>query len=191
VSAACRESLERRCDTAAWRSPGRSEEEKRCPLIGTSRNCSTYAITVPDIDEALEFYLGVLGLESVGSLRNEKTDGAALGFPGQEIGIHADHLSGKPKDNATVVDLIQVVKPATIVDERRHRETNHVGITRIAFEVEDIDAIYENLRTRGDIELLGQPAPVRSPTKGAVRILTFKDSHGIILELIELRPGSD
>jgi hypothetical protein len=74
-------------------------------------------ITVPDIDEALDFYQGVLGLESVGSLRNEKTDGAALGFPGQEIEIHADHLSGKITDNATVIDLIQFVKPATIVDE--------------------------------------------------------------------------
>jgi catechol 2,3-dioxygenase-like lactoylglutathione lyase family enzyme len=63
-------------------------------------------ITVPDIEEALEFYQGVLGLESVGSLRNEKTDGAALGFPGQEVAIHADHLSGKLTDNATVVDLI-------------------------------------------------------------------------------------
>ena len=104
-------------------------------------------ITVPDIDEALEFYLGVLGLESVGSLRNEKTDGAALGFPGQEIEIHADHLSGKLKRNATVVDLIQFVKPATIVDEGPYQVTNHVGITRIAFELNDTDAIYEKLRS--------------------------------------------
>jgi catechol 2,3-dioxygenase-like lactoylglutathione lyase family enzyme len=77
-------------------------------------------ITVPDIDAALEFYQGVLGLESIGSLRNEKTDGAALGFPGQEIEIHADHLAGK-------------LRPATIVDEGPYRETSHVGITRIAF----------------------------------------------------------
>jgi catechol 2,3-dioxygenase-like lactoylglutathione lyase family enzyme len=144
---------------------------------------------VADIDEALEFYQGALGLESVGSLRNEKTDGAALGFPGQKIEIHADHLSGKLTDNATVVDLIQFVKPATIVDVGPYRETNHVGITRIAFEVDDTDAIHEKLRTRGDIEFLGQPATVRSPTKGSLRILTFKDPHGIILELIEHRPA--
>ena len=77
-------------------------------------------ITVPDIEKALAFYQGVLGLESVGSLRNERTDGAALGFPGQEIEIHADHLAGK-------------LRPATIVDEGPYRETSHVGITRIAF----------------------------------------------------------
>jgi len=113
--------------------------------------------------------------ESIGSLRNEKTDGATLGFPGQEIEIHADHLSGKLTDSATVLDLIQFVKPATIVDEGPYRETNHVGITRVAFEVDDTDAIYEKLRTRGDIEFLSQLATVRSPTKGSLRILTFKD----------------
>jgi catechol 2,3-dioxygenase-like lactoylglutathione lyase family enzyme len=148
-------------------------------------------ITVPDIEEALEFYQGVLGLESVGSLRNEKTDGAALGFPGQEIEIHADHLSGKLTDSATVLDLIQSVRPATIVDEGSYRETSHVGITRVALEVDGTDAIYEKLRTRGDIEFLGQLATVRSPTKGSLRILTFKDPHGIILELIEHRQTSD
>jgi len=50
-----------------------------------------------------------------------------------------------------------------------------VGITRVAFEVDDTDAIYEKLRTRGDIEFLSQLATVRSPTKGSLRILTFKD----------------
>ena len=148
-------------------------------------------ITVPDIEKALAFYQGVLGLESVGSLRNERTDGAALGFPGQEIEIHADHLAGKFTDNATVIDLIQFVRPATIVGEGPYRETNHVGITRIAFEVDDADAIYERLRTCDDVDILGKPATVTSPTTGSLRILTFKDPHGIILEVIEHRPASD
>jgi len=144
-------------------------------------------ITVPDIDEALDFYQGVLGLESIGSLRNEKSDGTALGFPGQEVEIHADHLCGKLTDNATVIDLIEFVKPSTIVGDGPYRETNHVGITRIAFEVDDTDTIYEKFCERGDIELLGGPATVKSPTKGSLRILTIKDPHGIVLELIEHR----
>ena len=148
-------------------------------------------ITVPDIEKALAFYQGVLGLESVGSLRNERTDGAALGFPGQEIEIHADHLAGKFTDNATVIDLIQFVRPATIVGEGPYRETNHVGITRIAFEVDDADAIYERLRTCDDVDILGKPATVTSPTTGSLRILTFKDPHGIILEVIEHNSASD
>jgi len=31
-------------------------------------------ITVEDIEEALAFYSGVLGMHSIGSLRNEKSD---------------------------------------------------------------------------------------------------------------------
>jgi catechol 2,3-dioxygenase-like lactoylglutathione lyase family enzyme len=148
-------------------------------------------ITVPDIDAALDFYQGVLGLESIGSLRNEKTDGAALGFPGEEIEIHADHLTGKLTDDATVIDLIQFVQPATVAGTGPYREINHVGITRIAFEVDDTDAIYEKLSTRGDIDILGKPATVTSPTAGSLRILTFKDPHGIILEVIEQRPACE
>lgn len=144
-------------------------------------------ITVADIDEALDFYRGVLGLQSIGSLRNERSDGAVLGFPGQDIVIHADHLCGMLTDDATVIDLVQFVEPKTVVGEGPYRQTNHVGITRMAFDVEDTDAIYDRLRDRGDVEILAEPATVKAPTDGYFRILTFKDPHGIVLELIEHR----
>jgi catechol 2,3-dioxygenase-like lactoylglutathione lyase family enzyme len=144
-------------------------------------------ITVPDIDKALDFYEGVLGLQSIGRLRNERADGAVLGFPGQEILIHADHLCGKRTDNATVVDLIQFVEPATFLGDGPYAQMNHVGITRMAFDVDDTDAIYETMRQRGDVEILCEPTTVKAPTDGSLRILTFKDPHGIVLELIEHR----
>lgn len=148
-------------------------------------------ITVPDIEKALEFYQGVLGLESIGRLRNERSDGTVLGFPGREILIHADHLRGKLSDNATVIDLIEFVEPSTIIGKGPYGQTNHVGITRLAFEVDDTDAIYEKLRECGDIEFLSAPATVRAPDEGYLRILTFKDPHGIVLELIEHRQTSN
>lgn len=147
-------------------------------------------ITVPDIEEALGFYQGVLGLESIGQLRNERSDGAVLGFPDQEIVIHANHLRGKRTDQATVIDLIEFVNPATDVGDGPYRRMNHVGITRMAFDVDDADAIYENLRLRGDVEILCEPATVQAPTEGSFRILTFKDPLGIVLELIEHRPDT-
>lgn len=147
-------------------------------------------VTVPDIEKALDFYHGVLGLQSIGSLRNERSDGAVLGFPGQEIVIHADHLCGTHTDNATVIDLIEFVEPATVVGEGPYRQTNHVGITRMAFDVDDTDAIFEKLRRRDDVDIFCEPATVRAPTGGTLRILTFKDPHGIVLELIEHRHSS-
>lgn len=147
-------------------------------------------ITVPDIEASLAFYRDVLGLESIGSLRNEKADGAVLGFPGQEIEIHADHLCGKDKQNATVIDLIQFLTPQTVVADGPYAQMNHVGITRMAFDVDDTDAIHAKLLERGDIQMLCDPQTVDAPTGGTLRILTFKDPLGIVLELIEHRPAA-
>ncbi|MFB6551244.1 VOC family protein [Streptomyces sp. NPDC056405] len=146
-------------------------------------------IVVPDIVQALAFYEGVLGLESIGSLRNEKSDGAVLGFPGEEVEIHANHLRGRLSENATVIDLIEFVHPESSVGDGPYRQMNQVGITRMAFDVDDADAIHERLRERGDVELLGDPATLQAPTGGEFRIVSFKDPHGIVLELIEHRPA--
>ncbi|MDE1165584.1 MAG: hypothetical protein PW845_09385 [Pseudomonas sp.] len=78
-------------------------------------------ITVFDIDAALEFYCGVLGLESIGKLRHERAPGEILGFPNQIIEIHADHLVGKDKENATVIDLIEFLEPKTDFTQKHLR----------------------------------------------------------------------
>ena len=143
-------------------------------------------ITVPDIEEALKFYRNVLGLQSIGSLRHEKTDGKVLGFtPGEEIEINADHLCGKTTDNATVIDLIEYVKPKTIVDEGPYKQMNHVGITRMGFDVDNIDEIYDKLRRRGGVEIICEPMKLNRVGGGWHKVVTFRDPYGIVLELIE------
>lgn len=142
-------------------------------------------ITVADIDAALEFYCGVLGLESIGKLRHERAPGEILGFPNQIIEIHADHLVGKDKENATVIDLIEFVEPKTVVNKNASAPLNHAGINRMAFGVEDTDAIHEKLKARGDIVFLCEPQVVIAPTGGKFKILTFKDPFDNVLEVIE------
>ncbi|MCU1734247.1 MULTISPECIES: VOC family protein [unclassified Pseudomonas] len=142
-------------------------------------------ITVANIDAALEFYCGVLGLESIGKLRGERAPGEILGFPGQIIEIHADHLVGKDKENATVIDLIEFVEPKTVVNKNPAAPLNHAGINRMAFGVDDTDAIHQKLKARGDIVFLCEPQVVIAPTGGKFKILTFKDPFDNILEVIE------
>ncbi len=142
-------------------------------------------ITVADIDAALEFYCGVLGLESIGKLRHERAPGEILGFPNQIIEIHADHLVGKDKDNASVIDLIEFVEPKTVVNKNASAPLNHAGINRMAFGVDDTDAIHEKLKARGDIVFLCEPQVVIAPTGGKFKILTFKDPFDNVLEVIE------
>lgn len=142
-------------------------------------------ITVADIDAALEFYCGVLGLESIGKLRHERAPGEILGFPNQIIEIHADHLVGKDKENATVIDLIEFVEPKTVVNKNASAPLNHAGINRMAFGVDSTDAIHEKLKARGDIVFLCEPQVVIAPTGGKFKILTFKDPFDNVLEVIE------
>jgi len=141
-------------------------------------------ITVADIEEALAFYCGVLGLESTGSLRNEKSDGAVLGRPGEEIEIHAEHLRGTVTENATVIDLIQYITPKA--DETAPPQNlERMGITRMAFGVKNIDDIYETLKARGDIKFVCEPMLLNAPGGGWLKVFTFHDPFGVTLELIE------
>lgn len=142
-------------------------------------------ITVPDIEEALKFYRDVLGLQSIGSLRHEKSDGKLLGLPGERIEIHANHLCGKITDNPTVIDLVEFVKPKTIVAGGPYKQMTHVGITRIAFDVDNVDEIYEKLLERGDIEIICEPMELNAPGGGWFKVVMFRDPFGIGLELIE------
>jgi len=142
-------------------------------------------ITVEDIEEALKFYCDVLGLESIGSLRNEKADGAVLGFPGQEIEINADHLVGTTKENATVIDLIEYISPKTVYGDGPVKEMNRVGLTRMAFGVDNIDEIYQKLLKRGDIEFFCEPIKLNSVDGGWLKVVTFRDPFGITMEFIE------
>ena len=142
-------------------------------------------ITVPDIEEGLRFYRDVLGLKSIGSLRNEKADGKVLGFPaGEEIAVNADHLCGQLTENATVVDLIEYIHPKTVVGEGPYKAMNQVGITRMAFDVDNVHELYEKLRQRGDVEILCEPMKLNSVDGGWHEVVTFKDPYGIVLELI-------
>ena len=143
------------------------------------------AITVDDIDEAMKFYCDVLGLRTLGSLRGEESDGALLGFPGQRIKINAEHLVGKEADNATVIDLIQFIIPGTLEGKGPVTDMNRIGIDRLAFDVKNLDELYEKLKGRDDIHFICEPLILNKPTGGFFKAITFRDPFGITMEFLE------
>jgi hypothetical protein len=62
---------------------------------------------------------------------------------------------------------------------------NHVGITRMAFDVDNIDEIYEKLRQRGDVEISCEPVNLTAISGGYHKVMTFSDPYGIVVEPIE------
>ena len=154
-------------------------------MAGFVKKMYHVAITVADIDEALKFYTEVLGLRTIGSLRNEESDGALLGFPGQRIKIHAEHLVGSKAEDATVIDLIQFVIPGTLEGKGPVTDMNRVGIDRLAFDVEGFDEIVDRLKARDDIDFICEPVLLNKPTGGYFKAIMFRDPFGISMEFLE------
>ena len=129
---------------------------------------------VLDLDRSVGFYRDVIGLEVVVT-REREGEGISqlLGYEGTHIrtanlGIADGH----------VLELIQYVHP--VGAERPSEERNTLGATHLAFNVEDIDATFDQLVSHGALRL---NPPVEVAPKRRVCYLQDPDRNWI--ELIE------
>src|SRR5690606_10068062 len=90
-------------------------------------------IAVPDLDDALEFYARVFGLESVHEEVNE------------EQGVREAMLA--VGDSGSAIQLLApLTEDSTIA---KFLERNGQGLQQLAYRVTDIDAVSVTLRDRG------------------------------------------
>jgi catechol 2,3-dioxygenase-like lactoylglutathione lyase family enzyme len=86
--------------------------------------------------------------------------------------------------NGFVIDLLQWQDPA---DQRPPYDgLNHLGLGRIAFTTDDIDADIELLRSHGVEFLSAAPASVPGPRGSTTRFICFRDPDGSVLELVDM-----
>lgn len=147
-------------------------------------------ITVPDLDEALKFYRGVLGFTSVFETRTDEADGRLLGFDQDEIGIYAHHVLsvGADRGQATEINLIEFTNPGTDVAEAPYSQMNHVGITRLALLVESVSEAYERVRTYPGVQIVCAPKDIviREPEiTFTTRWFSFRDPWGVFLTMTQ------
>ena len=87
---------------------------------------------------------------------------------------------------ATVIDLLQWTKPAST--GKPYEKLNNIGIPRMALGVDDVDKIYNDLKTKG-VEFISPPQDVdlvpETPGVGLIRIATCKDPDGTAIEFVE------
>ena len=117
------------------------------------------SITVKDMDESIRFYTEKLGM-SLQSKREIKQNDAEIAFLGIEGTDHKIELT-----------WWRTKKDYTDGDQLDH----------IAFGVEDLSLLVENLRGMG-VEIAREPY---SLGPGSSRIAFIKDPNGIWIELIE------
>ena len=124
-------------------------------------------IAVADLDEAIEFYARVFGLESVHEEVNE------------EQGVREAMLA--VGDSGSCIQLLAPLSDDSTI--AKFLDRNGPGLQQLAYRVSDIDAVSATLRDRG-VRLL-YDAPKRGTSDSRVNFIHPKDAGGVLVELVE------
>jgi methylmalonyl-CoA/ethylmalonyl-CoA epimerase len=124
-------------------------------------------IAVPDLDEAIAFYAGTLGVHSVHEETNE------------EQGVREAMLA--VGDGETRIQLLAPLTPESTIAKFIGR--SGPGLQQLAFRVTDVESVSTTLRDRGLRLLYDEP---RRGTAGSrVNFVHPKDTGGVLVELVE------
>ncbi|OUZ11277.1 methylmalonyl-CoA epimerase [Aeromicrobium sp. PE09-221] len=128
-------------------------------------------IAVADLDEAIEFYARVFGLESIHEEVNE------------EQGVREAMLA--VGDSGSCIQLLAPLSDSSTI--AKFLDRNGPGIQQLAYRVSDIDAVSATLRERG-VRLL-YDTPKRGTSDSRVNFVHPKDAGGVLVELVEPATG--
>jgi catechol 2,3-dioxygenase-like lactoylglutathione lyase family enzyme len=137
-------------------------------------------LTVRDLDQALDFYHGVLGLpvrSAPSPVFDEPSLGAAVGVPGAAL-RQVNLALGD-----TTLELLEYLAPPSPVSAPLPQ--NALGAQHVAFRVDDIHATVVELEAKG-ITFLGDVTVVDDGVLAGWRWVYFTDPDGNALELVEV-----
>ena len=137
-----------------------------------------FSFTVSSLEDSLDFFCKKLGLDATPIAEVENPDvSKIIGMPDARLLISLVKLP----DNSRV-ELIQYVFPeGKAID----LDTCNTGVAHIAFEVSDLNAMYENL-TRSGVTFLSPPVWTRSNEgRGHWGVCYLRGPDNITFELIE------
>jgi glyoxylase I family protein len=140
--------------------------------------CHHHGFTVSNLENSLKFYRDFLGLELVRI--SERKD---LPSYDQIIG-HADihlHVGLLRHPDGTLLELFQYQNPK---GRSRPLDNTFVGASHMAFEVEDIDALYNDMTAAG-YGSINPPVDVERDGAVVARAMYALDPDGISLELFQ------
>lgn len=132
------------------------------------KKISHIAVVVPELEEALNFWVEALGLSLV----------------------HVEHVADQGVDVAFLpagdsdIELLEPIDPESGV--ARYLEKRGPGIHHICFEVEDIDETLDRLKAAG-IPLINEEATIGTGGK-KIAFIHPKGTGGVLVELYQLTP---
>ncbi len=139
-------------------------------MIGTSHH---YGVTVSDMDEALGFYRDTLGMEVVDQLSFASEEFSK--FVGvADVDVDITFLDA----NGCAVELLEYNNPPG-GDANEGVSNNDVGAAHFCLEVEDAQAVYDDLSD--EVEFINPPQTLENGARVAYMI----DPDGNVVEILE------
>lgn len=140
----------------------------------TSVNHTSF--TVSDLDRAIAFYTDALGMKLLNvSERDPSFSQQVTGIPGAHLRIAYVEAAGYR------IELIQYLSPAgTELDTR----TCNVGSAHIAFNVDDLQGMYDTMTAKG-VRFVSPPCTVPSGPNQGGKAVYLEDPDNNTLEFIE------
>ncbi len=139
-------------------------------------------LTVSDMDQSIEFYRDILGLNFIGEILMEGSETEAL-FQKKGCRARVAYLNGSDQLDMPPVELIQFLDMET---QSKNASLFQTSISELCFYTKDIDKIYEHLQKHA-VECLSAPQNFDFTANGfgKSRAFYFKDKDGIILEMMQ------
>ena len=132
-------------------------------------------IVVIDLEASLNFYRDLLGFQIVKQM--------------EEAGDYIDNISSLRNIQVTTVkmtspsgQMIELLKYHSHPEEQRMRKICEIGISHIAFTVDDLDFVYEKLKDKG---IQFNSPPQLSPD-GYAKVTFCRAPEGTLIELVEV-----
>lgn len=154
------------------------------PLPGM-RGSDHIGFTVPDLDEAERFLVGILGAVPVYTLAGKRSDDD---FMAVQLGVH-------PRTTITEIRFyrlgngtnLEVFAYDSADGQAPQPRNSDIGGHHIALYVDDMDTAVEFLRTEG-VEVMGEPVASAGASSGQ-RWLYFRSPWGMQFELVSFPAG--
>lgn len=156
-------------------------------MIPGLRGVDHVGITVPNIGEAVEFFVNVIGAEpfySLGPYRDDETD-----FNLRSFGVHPRAVVNEMRllrlGNVNI-ELFEWDAPG---QSRTMPKLSDHGTYELSLYVDDIDAAIHHLRAHG-VEVLGEKLALEGPEEGDdACYIYFRSPWGAMMELISYPHG--
>ncbi|WP_163337540.1 VOC family protein [Desulfopila sp. IMCC35008] len=139
-------------------------------------------IIVSDMDQAIDFYCNTLGFELVQRVDNcsGETVEKGVGIPGAKIMLAHLRLG----ESKTIIELLHYTNPQS-KPMPSDAKSNDIGVGHVAFNVDDPDAYFEQLKAKG-VEFIS-PGVMDSST--GERFCYFYGFDRVVLEFIKPPKG--